>query len=65
MGRRFVKDRMNKAIPGKYVLMWSGPGVGRFWKRQLSKSRRRAWKQYGIEGKPITCYENECNYKNW
>lgn len=24
-----------------YHLCWPGPGIGRFWKRQLSKSRRR------------------------
>lgn len=25
----------------RYYLCWSSAGIGRFWKRQLSKSRRR------------------------
>lgn len=52
--------------------IWNTPGIGRYWKRQLSKSRRRSFKQ-GREwrGERDGCYrgqaayERECNYKSW
>lgn len=43
---------------------WSCPGKGRYWKRRLSKVRRRAWKDprhpRGLRG-----IESICNYKGW
>lgn len=42
---------------------WGSRGEGRYWKRQLSKARRRAWK-YGHEGALIK-YGRICNWKNW
>lgn len=42
---------------------WSGRGIGRFWKRQLSKARRRAWKDPHKRG--LMNYEHECNWKSW
>lgn len=64
MGTRFELDRMEKAHVPCYRL-WHRAGEGRFWKRQLSKARRRAWKQKGIEGRENNCYESECHYKGW
>lgn len=46
---------------------WPGRRQGRFWKRQLSKARRRYARQlirFG-RGKEPTWYERECNYKTW
>lgn len=65
MGRRFINERANSLPKNCRYLMWDSVGVGRYWKRQLSKSRRRAWKQYGIEGRVDTKYEWECAMKNW
>lgn len=59
MGSRFRNDRY------QYHMMWTRAGAGRYWKRMLSKARRRAYKQYGIEGTPINKYESYCNYKGW
>jgi hypothetical protein len=64
MGNRFVKDRMEKANV-TFSQMWPSPHEGRYWKRMMSKARRRAWKQRGIEGTPINKYESFCNYKGW
>lgn len=52
--------------------VWNSRHEGRYWKRQLSKSRRRAWKQGRLE-RGETCglyrgsksYESTCNYKGW
>lgn len=63
MGRRFTSDRMKKAQVS-FSEMWPAPHEGRYWKRQLSKARRRAWKN-GIEGTPINKYESYCNWKGW
>jgi len=51
-------------LSGTHV--WS-EGQGRFWKRQLSKARRRAWKYEVRTGKPlnITSIESEVNWKGW
>lgn len=56
-----------------YKLTWGSPGLGRYCKRQLSKARRRYWKemverQYwldGVEPHPRTPlrWESECNWK--
>jgi hypothetical protein len=51
--------------------IWNGRKQGRFWKRMLSKSRRRSWKQGRPErGEDLSyrgqrAYETECNYKSW
>jgi hypothetical protein len=61
MGRRF---RDNQPL---WKLSWSNAGVGRYWKRQLSKSRRRYIKSFLLfgRGKHSTHYETECNYKGY
>jgi len=41
---------------------WS-PGLGRFMKRQLSKARRRMWKQG--RSYSFAHYSRECNWKAW
>lgn len=67
------RQRYKRGEYAWYVgLIWNTPGIGRYWKRQLSKSRRRAWKQgrwyrdekfSGYRGQHA--YETECNYKSW
>jgi hypothetical protein len=42
--------------------VWPGPGVGRWWKRRLSKARRR-WQDSHRRG--LASAEAECNYKTW
>jgi hypothetical protein len=64
MGNRFVKDRIKKAGV-TFSQMWVAAHMGRYWKRAMSKARRRAWKQRGIEGTPVNRYENDCAYKGW
>ena len=64
MGRRFVIERMEKAGV-HFTRMWVGLHQGKYWKRQLSKARRRAWKQDGLEGQPDNKYETFCEYKGW
>jgi hypothetical protein len=47
---------------------WPGRGQGRWWKRQLSKARRREAKER-IRGaqhpRGSLRYETECNWKAW
>ncbi len=64
MGRQFVIDRINKANVG-LTHLWTKAHLGRFWKRQMNKARRRAWKQNSVEGKPNNKYESYCQYKGW
>jgi hypothetical protein len=64
MGRRFVLEREKKAGV-RWNKMWVGAHQGRYWKRQLSKARRRAWKQNRVEGRLVNIYESYCNYKGW
>jgi len=64
MGNRFVLERMEKAHARCYQL-WAGLHQGKYWKRQMHKARRRAWKQDGIEGTPNNKYESFCDYKGW
>jgi hypothetical protein len=45
--------------------MWVSAHNGKYWKRKMHKARRRAWKQYGIEGMPDNVYESYCNWKGW
>lgn len=42
---------------------WPSRGEGRYWKRCLSKARRRAWKDAHKRG--LLRYERECNWKTW
>jgi len=46
---------------------WGSRGEGRFWKRQLSKVRRRAWKEEleGRNPRALSHWERICNWKNW
>ena len=72
MGRRFVDDRMNKANVS-FSEMWSKAHEGRFWKRKLSKARRRVGRRlcrYGEHDlrkveRGLPQIERECNYKRW
>lgn len=64
MGNRFVIDRAKNAN-AKWYNIWTSPHQGKYWKRQMHKARRRAWKQDGIEGKPDNKYETLCEYKGW
>jgi len=46
---------------------WGRPGTGRWWKRQLSKARRRYARALLAQGRgkePVR-YERECNWKLW
>jgi len=59
MGNR----QLNKLYDWQSI--WYGRGQGRYWKRQLSKARRRYAKMliwFG-RGKEPTHYESECNWK--
>lgn len=62
MGNRFVIDRMEKAHV-HFTRMWVHPHIGRFYKRKLSKARRRAWKEKS--DKHLVNWESECNWKGW
>ncbi len=62
MGNRFVLDRANKANASCFE-MWSKAREGRFYKRKLSKARRRAWKERSDTH--LTHWESVCNNKNW
>jgi len=62
MGNRFFIDRMEKAN-ARFHGLWSSPHIGRFFKRKLSKARRRAWKDKRERG--LASAESEANYKNW
>jgi hypothetical protein len=64
MGNRFVLERAEKAHIS-FERIWTGIHQGKYWKRQMNKARRRAWKQNGLEGVPNNRYESLCDYKNW
>ena len=72
MGNRFIEDRLNKA-QASFSEMWSSEHEGRFWKRKLSKARRRAGKRlcrYGEDNlekteRGLSGIESTCNWKNW
>jgi hypothetical protein len=58
--------RKNRAI--SFMQQWPGRHQGRYWKRQLSKARRRAWKNeilYNHRPRSVDRYERECNWKTW
>ena len=61
MGRR-EKDKLPH-----WQCRWPNPHIGRYWKRQLSKARRRFAKQILLwgRGKEPLHYERECNWKTW
>jgi hypothetical protein len=72
MGRRFVEQRMEKAHVN-FSALWMRSGNGRFWKRKLSKARRRAAKRlcrYGEDDlskveRGLPQIERICHWKNW
>jgi len=72
MGRRFVEQRMEKAHVN-FSALWMRSGNGRFWKRKLSKARRRVAKRlcrYGEDDlrkveRGLPGIEQTCNWKNW
>jgi hypothetical protein len=43
--------------------VWNGVGQGRYWKRRLSKARRRAWKDSHQRG--LAELESKVNWKDW
>ena len=70
MGSRFFCNR----IPswGTFSQLWPAEHVGRYWKRQLSKARRRFAKQLCRDGerayrhaRGLAYYETQANYKTW
>jgi hypothetical protein len=42
---------------------WGGRGQGRYWKRLLSKIRRRAWRDPHRRG--LAGIESRVNWKDW
>lgn len=70
MGNRFFTNRI---YPGRtFSSVWPAEHIGRYWKRQLSKARRRFAKQICRDGERAYChmqglirYETEVNYKTW
>jgi len=55
-----------------FSCVWSGPGTGRWGKRQLSKARRRFARQYCRDGErayrhmgSLMHWEGEINWKFW
>lgn len=60
--RQKMADRWCVAMYG-----WPSPGLGRYYKRQLSKARRHYYKMIdiGIRARYPAGIEAECNYKTW
>lgn len=62
---------MNWKQNGKLLPWWititqtwgSKSGNGRYWKRRLSKARRRYWKDTHKRG--LMSIESTCNWKGW
>jgi hypothetical protein len=54
-----------KLVPGwiKDENTWKRQGVGRYWKRRLSKVRRRAWRDTHKRG--LAQIESTVNWKDW
>ena len=63
MGWRQLYKRGYYAWYLGYGNIWNGRKQGRFWKRCLSKARRRAWKDSHQRG--LKHYESQCNWKCW
>jgi len=57
-----MTNKLRKAK--SYQCVWQSEHEGRFWKRLLSKARRRAWKNPGHE-RNLAGIEGTCNWKNW
>lgn len=72
MGNRFVEQRLARARIS-FSEMWGSEHEGRFWKRKLSKARRRVGKRlcrYGEDDlrrieRGLEAIERICNWKNW
>jgi hypothetical protein len=72
MGNRFIEDRLAKANI-TFSEMWGSAHEGRYWKRKLSKARRRAAKRlcrYGEDDlakveRGLPGIESNVNWKNW
>ena len=72
MGNRFIEQRLANAHVS-FSEIWMRPHVGRFWKRKLSKARRRAARRlckYGEDDlakveRGLSGIEQTCNWKNW
>jgi hypothetical protein len=60
----WIDYRQRRGDP-PWVVRWSHAGTGRWWKRQLSKARRRLGRAhcYGRRAKSSNRYEHECNWK--
>jgi len=67
MGNRFTNQRIKY---NKFTSIWPGKKQGRYWKRQLSKARRRQ-ADYLIDGDYRRANsrglwaEQMCNWKTW
>jgi len=57
-----MSNKLKHAKP--YQCVWSSAHEGRYYKRMLSKCRRRAWKNEGHE-RNLVGIEKRCNWKNW
>ena len=72
MGRRFINDRIAKANIS-FSEIWPSAHEGRYWKRKLSKARRKAAKRlcrYGEDDlakveRGLAQIEREVNWKRW
>lgn len=65
MGRRYWNNRAPEYV--SFSECWPGVGTGRYWKRKLSKARRKYHKmviRYG-RGREPTWLESEVNWKTW
>lgn len=60
--------KVKRGWPNRYFWGWK-LHQGRWWKRQLSKARRRAMKAGLRTGVPedgqLVRYESECHWKTW
>lgn len=65
MGNRFFNERGGSHV--SFSQKWGTVGEGRYWKRRLSKARRRQIKMElrGHPSKEPTGLEARVNYKNW
>jgi len=52
-----------QVVNGSICCRWGSRGEGRYYKRRLSKARRRAWRDPHRRG--LLHWESICNWKNW
>jgi hypothetical protein len=54
-----------RLLPGwvSFTRVWGSRGAGRWWKRRLSKARRRAWRDTHKRG--LSGVESTVNWKDW